>query len=74
MCKVLEYLARCSTSLSVDGALWPRTFDNCANFKLEPYWTRSHCGIRYVPLQKHILVVTYAAMTVNIAYCNHVAA
>ncbi|CAE7534076.1 unnamed protein product [Symbiodinium microadriaticum] len=69
----LKAIVGCTKLCSKKDACITRTFDNCDNFKLEPYWTRSHCGIRYVPGNKHVLVVTYAAMTVNIAYCNLVA-
>ncbi|CAE6966530.1 unnamed protein product [Symbiodinium natans] len=53
------------------GSIW--TLDNCSNFRLDPYWTRGHCGLKYAPSGKHILLAKYPSMQANIAFCNSVA-
>lgn len=42
------------------------------HFKLEPYWTRSQCGIRTKEDHKHVFLGTEDGMMRNINMCNAV--
>ena len=40
-------------------------------FKLEPYWSRAHVGLRYGDC--HVLLASSSNMEANIEFCNQIA-
>ena len=43
------------------------------NYRLDPYWSRTHCGLKSRHDAKHVLLATTVNMEANIVFCNMMA-